>query len=182
MHFMSRRFRSVVDWGLGFGCRFGPMRLLLGLLGFWSRQLLSGSGNPRCAVDSAPSAQLLSRLNRSHQPSPFGRALAPVRQQQVSAGYSYPPQLNQPPLRCSQPLQLPTSAGLICLLHLHSSSARPPAVRERYHPRLRLTAASASSRPRFHPPTAPPPAPPRHSSAFLSCPSQLDLPRLASSR
>ena len=120
-----------VDWGLGFGCRFGPMRLLLGLLGFWSRQLLSGSGNPRCAADSAPSAQLLSRLNRSHQLSPFGRALAPVRQQQVSAGYSYPPQLNQPPLRCSQPLQLPTSAGLICLLHLHSSSARPPAVRER---------------------------------------------------
>ena len=120
---MSRRFRSVVDWGLGFGCRFGPMRLMLGLLGFWSRQLLSGSGNPRCAVDSAPSAQLLSRLNRSHQLSPFGRALAPVRQQQVSAGHSYPPQLNQPPLLCSQPLQLPTSAGLICLLHLHSSSA-----------------------------------------------------------
>ena len=87
-----------MDWGLGFGCRFGLMRLLLGLLGFWSRQLLSGSGNPRCAVDSAPSAQLLSRLNRSHQLSPFGRALAPVRQQQVSAGHSYPPQLNQPPL------------------------------------------------------------------------------------
>ena len=34
------------------------MRLSLGLLGFRSRQLLSGSGNPRCAVDSAPSAQL----------------------------------------------------------------------------------------------------------------------------
>ena len=98
LHFMSRRFRSVVDWGLGFGCRSGPMRLVLGFLGFWSRQLLSGSGNPRCAVDSAPSAQLLSRLNRSHQLSPFGRALAPVRQQQVSAGHSYPPQLNQPPL------------------------------------------------------------------------------------
>ena len=147
LHFMSRRFRSVVDWGLGFGCRFGPMRLLLGLLGFWSRQLLSGSGNPRCAVDSAPSAQLLSRLNRSHQLSPFSRALASVRQQQVSAGHSYPPQLNQPPLRCSQPLQLPTSAGLICLLHLHSSSA-----------------------------------PPRHSSAFLSCPSQLDPSRLTSGR
>ena len=91
---MSRRFRSVVDWGLGFGCRFGPMRLLLGLLGFWSRQLLSGSGNPRCAVDSAPSAQLLSRLNRSHQ---LSAATTAVRQQQVSAGYSSSPQLNQPP-------------------------------------------------------------------------------------
>ena len=123
LHFMSRRFRSVVDWGLGFGCRFGPMRLLLGLLGFWSRQLLSGSGNPRCAVDSAPSAQLLSRLNRSHQLSPFSRALASVRQQQVSAWHSYPPQLNQPPLHCSQPLQLPTSAGLICLLRQCSFSA-----------------------------------------------------------
>ena len=179
---MNRQFRSVVDWGLGVGCRSGPMRLVLGFLGFWSRQLLSGSGNPRCAVDSAPSAQLLSRLNRSHQLSPFSRALASVRQQQVSAGHSYPPQLNQPPLRCSQPLQLPTSAGLICLLPLHSSSARPPAVREREHPRLRLPSVSASSRPRFHLPTAPPPAPPRHSTAFLSCPSQLDFSRLTSGR
>ena len=154
---MSRRFRSVVDWGLGFGCRFGLMRLVLGLLGFWSRQLLSGSGNPRCAVDSASSAQLLPRLNRSHQLSPFSRALASVRQQQVSAGHSYPPQLNQPPLRCSQPLQLPTSAGLTCLLQLlvHSSSAPLPAVREREHPRLPLSVASASHRPRSQPSTAP---------------------------
>ena len=34
------------------------MRLSLGLLGFRSRQLLSGCGNPRCAADSASPAQL----------------------------------------------------------------------------------------------------------------------------
>ena len=46
--------------GLGFGVRVSGRAYasLVGLLGFWSRQLLSGSGNPRCAVDSASSAQL----------------------------------------------------------------------------------------------------------------------------
>ena len=34
------------------------MRLSSGLLGFRSRQLLSGCGNPRCAADSASPAQL----------------------------------------------------------------------------------------------------------------------------
>ena len=157
----------------------GASRLLVpsAPVGKWQPTVCGGL----CVLRSAPS-----RLDRSCQLSSLSRAqlLQPSGNSRCRQGTA--PLLSWTNLQpsSSQPLQPRTSAGLTCLLHLlvHSSSDPLPAVREREHPRLPLSAASASHRPRSQPSTAPPPAPPRPSTAFLSCPSQLDSSRLTSGR
>ena len=168
------------------------MRLSSGLLGFRSRQLLSGCGNPRCAADSASPAQLplgwtgpvssAPSVVRSYYNCPatagVGRAWLLASAEPTS-------------IFCSQPLQLLTYLGVretftslevFTQRHPQDSASRvswtsSARLQPCSYSRARALAASphsrvANSRPRFQHS-----APPRHSTAFLSCPSQLDPSR-----